>query len=326
MRIVLACRSYPTIKPGGMPFVCQDRAEQLAKEGHDVHILLPGPQKIFEHKGVTLHFVGGDFRLYSKDYASGCASACISLSPDIVHLDSADLRSKWWIDRPGKARAYAITLHGMAIGAMLTRWNLWRLGLKDIDDFRLNLKSLKHEPELLRTFDTVIGISRCELWHLQDIYGLPNAKLVYNPIAACFFAPQVPYNPNGDIVAAEVFENDARGISAISSWCKVVRDRAREDMVDLYDRCRCLVVPTYYAKGYDLTVAEAAARGRPVVVYGVGSYLMESWENDWIHTVPLGDVLRLHAAAHGTLGIPSKSAADKHRPENHVKAWLEALT
>jgi len=335
MVIVLSCKSYPTVRPGGMLFVCQDRAEELSRQGHEVHVLLPGVSgKVYHHNGVNIHEVGGKIKTYSMEFACGCRQVCEEISPDIVHLDGVPAHcGRWWEDRPGDAKVYAATLHGFGPGGMLTRWNMFRTGVDRRQPQTLEMTRFESEIKIFETFDVVIGVSRAEHWYLQDIYGLPRTKLVYNPIPSYFFEPRVERKAFAPLVCADLtsaacrnFKSAQRVTDSLDRKVRIIKGVPRVDMPKVFDGAAALLLPTFYAQGYDLTVAEAEARGLPIIAAATGSYLMESWERPWIRTFRAGDDQAFREALTKDLPAPPPSgAADRHRPEAHVKNWMEAL-
>jgi len=274
-----------------MPHVCQDRALALAEMGHDIHVLstgLPGKDIVLQSRGrVTVHHLCCKPQVYSAEFATLCARACESLEPDILHMDSCDLARPWWKDRPGRARRVAVTMHGFSMGGWLTSWNLYRSGVSgSMPPFPY--KAIAAEAEVLRnTFDQVLAISLHEQTLLRDQYGIFNARLVYNPIAECFFehgdAGWSDEHPPYFLCAAisghgtRLFKVAEQAAARAGVLLRVVSGCLREKMPAMIDQCIALVVPTAYCQGYDLTVAEALARRRPVIMSATGSYLRE-WQ------------------------------------------------
>ena len=94
-----------------------------------------------------------------------------------------------------------------------------------------------------------------------------------------------------------------------------------------------MLLPTAFAQGYDLSVAEARARGTPAILGATGSYLDEARE--WDTLVEPHDVEELVRVlsgysppavptdAAGNSGI--RAAAKVHRPEVHARNWLAAV-
>src|SRR5262249_27527681 len=201
MRFGCVCRVSPTQRPGGMPFVCQDRAEELARRGHDVHVLTTGPPGTGPApvvvNGVSVHHLDCEPQVYSEAFAAGCRDRCRDLCPRVLHLDSADFARPWWENRPGGPQTVAVTLHGFETGAFLTRWNQFRTGVGPAPEFPAETVR-QHARILGTTFDRVLAISLHEFWMLADVYGLWNVALVYNPIAPAFFArPPAPPPADG---------------------------------------------------------------------------------------------------------------------------------
>ena len=305
MRIVTVCRAHNS--PGGMGGVSRDRAAALRAAGHEVHVVAPRDRR------------------YSDEFATACVAACDKVRPDLIHLDSYDGSRIWWGDR---AERVALTMHSTTWSLFLTKWCLWRAGIAGPPT--TSFPSMAKQCDNMQKADLVIAISRWEQGIMQDLCGLPDARMVYNPIAPYFFdTPRRPVPAGGYVLSAgaastrgyDVAEGAAKEIGVPF---KHVRGIAREDMVDVYDRCRALVLPTARASGFDLIYAESIARGRPVIVSKLAAYRMDCLPGT-CH-VPIRDVQAV-ASAIGTANCLEieEGAADRHRPERHAAAWLEAV-
>ncbi len=336
MRIVLVCRIYPTQRAGGMPFVVQDRAEALAACGHDVHVLttwkIGGDTEVLN--GVTIHYLRCTPQQYSREFAAACASACRQLEPEILHLDSFDRSLPWWTERPGDPRIVAVTMHGFGMGAFLTTWNLVRCGA-DTRAPSYPYRDMIDEAKALASFDRVLAISEHERYLLEDCYQLQKVSLVYNPIAACFFQrPTVAPPKRRRFLCAAVSGKGTRMFQRAELAARdaeielfIAENMVRDKMPQVLDECSALVLPTAFAQGYDLTVAEALARRRPVIVSATGSYLRELRADPALPfvIVPIGDVEAICQAMLGDLPMVPDGIADRHRPRQHVAQWLKAL-
>ena len=336
MRIVFVCRVYPTHRPGGMPFVVQDRAEALVHLGHDVHVITTGrPASGVEFLNkVQIHYTQSKPVEYSQDFAQECEAYVKSLKPKVLHLDGLDVNRPWWTNVGSDISAKALTLHGFGMGGFLTKWNLYREG---IEHFKLdfNAEKMAHEARVIReTFDTVIGISKHEEWMLRDCYGCKNTKLVYNPIAPYFFDENTaPATDGAPFLCAAISGQGERGFrnaEIAAQKCgrriRTVNDIVRSKMPYVYDECAATVIPTAYAQGFDLTVAESLSRLRPIIASSVGSYLRDAETfAPYIKLVPLGDVDALAAAMRETPPVVTSDAALRFRPDFHAHAWLSAV-
>lgn len=328
MKIALVCRTYPTHRPGGMPFVCKDRAIALVKAGHEVHVLSTGPAETLEHDGVTVFHANCPPDSYSLSFADSALNHCRKWYPDVVHFDSFCRDYMWHKDLPKKV-VTACTMHGFGFGAFLTGWNLYKIR-NTAPEF--NPSKLFAEARALSTFKVVIGVSIHEHWMLKDIYGLFHAKLVYNPIAECFFKKPIvaPTEKNLFLCAAisshstRQFDIAAKAAEMAGATLLIASKVPRHRMPELYDKSKGAILPTAYAQGYDLVVGEANARGRCVIASATGSYLREAEYNKGIVLVPLNDVKALAAAMNQEL--PNLSDQEKHHPDNHAVRWLEALS
>lgn len=326
-----------------MLFVCQDRAEALAKLGHEVYVLTTGGQPHIRLNGVTVFHLPCAPQVYSSEFAALCVEQCKQLEPDVLHFDSADLQRPWWTERPGNPRVVAVTMHGFSFGGWLTKWNLYRCGL-DPREPTFPAAAIRREAEILRkTFDRVLAISLHEQTMLEDQYGIPQARLVRNPIADYFFdLPTVLPPDNKRFLCAAISGHGQRGFKLAEQAAKaagvqlqVVSDCVRSKMPCIIDECQGLLLPTFYAQGYDLTVAEALARRRPVVVSATGSYLREWGTSGWpyhdgfespVITFPAGDAEALAAILRKPMPVVEEEFTDdSHRPKFHAKRWLEAL-
>ena len=343
MRIVLSCRVYPTHRPGGMPFVCQDRAEELARMGHDVHVVTtghPNGNGLDVVKDVEIHYAKSPPMVYSDEYAAACERLCRKLSPDVIHLDSFDRARPWWIERPGNPKSVACTMHGFAMGAFLTDLNEERLLRNsihcDLSIHRETFDEIKH----LSSFDRVFAISLHEQTLLEDCYSLTNVKLLYNPIPRYFFDRPIANLPDTRrfLCAAvsghstRMFESAKRAADSFGAELIVASDVPRTKMPELYDSATALIVPTLYAQGYDLTVAEALARDRSVILSQTGSYYRECRAaGEWPGAmVPCGDERAIAEAMQGCLARPSeipggRELALRHHPRRHAERWLEEV-
>jgi glycosyltransferase involved in cell wall biosynthesis len=331
MRIVSVCRAYPTHRPGGMLHVVQDRAEALAALGHEVHVLTTAHDRYGVLEGdVTVHHLPATSRSYSAEFAELCHQECERLRPEIIHLDSFDVWRLWWDDRPGGARRVAITMHGFGPGAFLTAWNLYRGGRGEAPQF--NADGMIREANALAKADVVIGTTEHEAWYLSDWYGLKNGVAVPNPIPSYFF--DNPTEPaGGSWVCAAISGQHNRGFDLAERACREVgagflsiSKVPRREMPKVYDSCCGLIVPTFYAQCFDLTIYEALARRRPVICSDTASYGKEAEKYSGVYTFKTGNLQSLVEVMRGFNPPPVPlGVVDKHRPENHAKLWLEAI-
>lgn len=320
-----------------MPHVTWDRALALAAAGHDVHLVTTakapadGRWKAVTFEGpanLTTHYLASVPQQWSAPFAEACVATCRRLGPDVVHSDSFDRERPWWA---GISCRKAVTMHGAGWGALLTQWNLYRTGLRRQMP-SLDGPALKAEAEALAKADAVLAVSRWEWRMLRDQYGLSRARLVYNPIAPAFFnAPVKTVGGVRRFLCAAVSGQAERGFAQAQAACQragvpfeEVRDVPREKMPGVYDRALALLLPSGFAQGFDLSVAEARARGVPAILSPTGSYLDEA--QPWDRHAELGDVDGLAALLRGyePPAVPP-GAADAHRPEAHAAAWLEAV-
>lgn len=332
MRIVLATRVYPTHRPGGMPHVVQDRAEALAALGHEVHVLTTSHAKYGVLEGdVTVHHLNAKSLEYSEAFARECTETCKRLCPEIIHHDSLDVNRLWWADKPGGARRTAVTLHGFGPGAFLTEWNLFRCGRGPAPKF--DAAGMLKEANALKQADRVIGVSECETGYLREWYGLCDSVCVYNPIPGYFFENTTDPPQDGPFLCSAISGHRTRGFDIAEEACKQAGVRLktvsrvpRREMPKVYDECRAVIIPTFYAQGFDLTVAEALARRRPVIVSNTGSYGVEArMARSRMTEFPLGNVTELTGVLRNFWALPIEHAAEQHRPETHAMAWLEYM-
>jgi len=337
MRICLVCRGYPTQRPGGMLFVCQDRAEALAAMGHDVFVLTTGAANgkestIVSCEGrLTVMHLPCEPLAYSAEFGRQCAEAVARLHPKVLHLDSFDRNCPWWSSYEGGLRA--VTMHGFGWGSLLTRWQMFLAGDSHVRGItQQEFVDADRERQALAGFDRRITISRHEHWLMGETYGL-SSHLIYNPIAPAFFRPLAPLPTCHKVfLAAAISGHSQRGFHGLESLARkagvkvrIVTDVPRSMMPDQYDSVHGLLLPTRYCQGYDLAVAESLARGRPVIASAVGSYYAEAAEFlPGLTVVPPGDqeawmaaMLRAPQLVHGGSG--------RHRPECHAALWLDSL-
>jgi glycosyltransferase involved in cell wall biosynthesis len=341
MRIVNVCRVVHTQRAGGMIFCQQDRCEELARQGHEVHILTTsykgqGMKSLLN--GVTIHHLNCPTQFYSAQFASECEKTCRDLQPDVIHLDSFDRDRVWWKDRPGNPKVVAVTMHGNSVGTALTKWNLFREGIRH-NVRSIEFRDMDLERIGLKNADRVIAISLNEEWQLLDVLGLSQVVHVANPIAPYFFTdPKSPVPEDGSFLCAAISGHGERGFlvaqetaERLGRKLKIVKGVPRREMPKFYDECAAVLLPTMYAQGYDLCVAEANARGRLVYATLTGSYYHEVEDNEMLIPVRQRTPESFIEALEGTppegrIGIAGfKWYVDRHLPANHVDDWLRAL-
>lgn len=329
MKIALCCRAYPTHRPGGMPFVCQDRALALALENHEVHVLTTGGggERRKMDGPVHIHHLDCDPQKYTPAFAQECLQACKKLRVEIVHLDGFDVHRTWWEDGPWKV---GITLHGFGPGAFFTKWNLYSHN-EGGPPPEFNAPGMVKEIQALRKADRVIAISRHEQWIMEDFYNLyGNVHLVYNPISTYFFDKATDALPDADhfICLGNPGTSGNRRFDLARKTgrnVRIIRGVEREELPTHYMLAKAIIVPTFWSQGYDLTIAEALASRRPVIATATGSYYREGRKSPYVRLVPRGDVNALAEAMQDPLPVVRHDAADRHRMCNHAKRWLEVM-
>jgi len=327
MRIVSCCRAYPTFNPGGMEAVCQVRAEELVRQGHEVHVVTAGGKAAsLVHNGVMLHYTEGPMAKYSQAYSDECYKLACQLRPDVLHLDSFDQERLWWKDRPGSPRRIAMTYHGFGWQRILTDWAMYRDGV-DTHPCKVDLDMVDKQVRGVKSFDVAISISLFEQWQIQDLYAV-GSPLVYNPIAIRFFdEPPVPDRPKRPwVVNGKRFPAVAQKVAERAGIPVIPLSGIRpEDMPKTYDGAAGLVLPTYFYIGFDLMVAESLARRRPVVTFALGSYYWAARIFEGIHAVLPGDIEAMGEMISSDLPPVPSGVVDQFRPERHVKNWVEAV-
>jgi len=304
MKIASVCRAYGN--GGGMENVVDDRAVALREAGHEV---------------VIVHAADGK---YSDDFAAKCVSECDRFAPDIIHLDSFDGDRPWWVDRGERV---ALTVHSTPWSSYFTKWNAWRHDRGK--EPGLFFKLIAQQCDIMAKADVVIAMNRYEHECLRDRCGLLAAKLVYNPIAPYFFeGPIAPVPADGYFL--HIGNQVVRGYIEFVQACHaagvehhIASGVARRDMPAVYAGCKALVLPTYRADGYDLTVAEANACGRTAIVGATGPYLAEC--GGGIEATPLGDPQALADRLAGEFETQDIYEASRHEPGYHAHEWLEAV-
>lgn len=348
MKIALCCRVYSTHeRVGGMIHVVVERAEQLAREGHDVHVLTtnaPGHPIAERVNGVMVHHSPGTPQQYSTCYADFCNGLCRDMSPKILHLDSFDKNRLWWTDRPGNPQAVVVSIHGEGVGSQFTDWRLRRHNLTASSPNNeagmansgngIDTREWEDEARWLQSADTVITTCRLDRWFMSDLLGLRRVRLVRNPLAPYHFQGRSPAaGPRQNkFLFIGVWGHGERGYSIAEAACTslgvqllVPANVARPDLVKWYDQCDAMLLPTYQSKGYDLSVAECTSRLRPTFMGDAGISTFESIDHPWIVPVRCGDVQALINAMSAPIPTVPADAADEHRPENHTKAWFNAI-
>lgn len=320
-------------------FVCQDRANELALQGHEVHVITTSATSSAgevvagaeaAESGVIVHYLGAPAQEWSRAFAELAATRVENVAPEILHLDSFDRENVWW---PGMAPRVAVTMHGLGWGGWLTEWNKARAYGETLAIFPA--RKLLQEAEGLAQADIVFGVSRWEHRLLRDQYGIERARLLYNPIAPYFFEERPRRERHGFLCVA-VSQGGTRGFKIAEAAARragvrltVATDIRRDGMVELYDRAQAIVLPTAFCQGYDLSVAEARARGCPAIMSPTGSYLDEALP-EWDELVGLGNVAEL-AHVMKTWGDVRRlrtveaETDPRHKPAEHVRRWLELI-
>lgn len=341
MKILLVCRVYPSFRQGGMPFVCGDRADELARQGHEVHVLTNCNSRPAEEivNGVTVHHCRTDKEgEYCQQFADQGIEFSKKFSPDILHFDGMDTSRPWAGLRPGNPQVVALTLHGFGWGSFLTRWNGYRMAVdKERRCPEFNAGDMMKEADTFRNnFDAVFGVSEHEYSMLRDCYGIPHSHLVYNPIPPYFYSNPLKVPPKDFcLMAAAVHGHGTRGFHWAAEICnrmgielKTYQNVPRSEMPSKYDECSAVILPTMYAQGFDLTVAEAFSRNRPVLASATGSYFREA-RNGGIRLFDMGNmkdmerVILCEKASH--IGIKTLTLRQEFRPEEHVNSWFSKL-
>jgi hypothetical protein len=167
--------------------------------------------------------------------------------------------------------------------------------------------------------------------------GLKQARLIYNPIPEYFFKEPKPLPDKKRFLCASISGHNERLYDLAKEAAKeagvelnVVSSKPRHEMPAVYDAHTALVLPTAYAQGYDLTVAEALARHRHVIATATGSYLQEARIRGagsvGIHLVELGDKAALIEAMNSGACHSTFSTARDHISSRHIDCWLGAVS
>lgn len=342
MKLVFVCRCYVTQRPGGMLHVLQDRAEALAARGHEVHVLTTAhdaKQRDHDYRvvlnGVTVHHLLAIPQVYSDQFHRRCARQVSDLKPDILHLESIPPGdTPWWCEcRDDVAGPVAVTMHGFDMGALLTQWNMFMAGCGEPSD---SWSAMRQQVRQLEQYDVVIAISEHEQNMLRHYYGIPAVR-VYNPIHAAFFAEELtPVAEDAQFLCAAVSGHTERNFSLADAAVKLTGSRlhtvskcSREQMPAQYAKCRGVILPTRYAQGFDLTLAEAAAVGRGALVTETGSYAYEYKTLGYQLLAP--NITAGELADKLSAWVPPDPAQlralaiDKFHPSVHCDRWLLAV-
>ena len=349
MKIMCVARVYPWHRPGGMPFVTQDRAPALAKLGHEVVVVTTAmPEKTLAHEppggfagqceddwGPTIVALGDvPPQRWTREFAEACDRFADYFQPAVIHSDSFDNSHPWWADRP---ECVAVTMHGFTAGGFLTETTKYRLGLRSDPPAFDSVGNLR-EARALAKANVVIGISHHEKRLIEEYYGV-RAKLVYNPIAPYFFEPAhgsqelAPIPDDAYVFCAgnpgtsgnRLFDMADRACRRVGLQCRIVSDVPRREMPALYDGCLCYVLPTVWHTGFDLAVCEANARGRMVFASHVGTYATEKSERA-MRTFPPGDENALVAYLEIQKAARVRAMPwQRHWPEHHAAAWIQVF-
>lgn len=198
MKLALLTTEYPP-HWGGLGASVYHTARELARRGHDVHVLAPPRAGAHELPGVTLHRVplAPVPAYYAVSFAKRAVRAAIALDVDLVHVASPCVlpTEKEWdlLDRAGVASA--VTFHGSWLGereavavpgASLT-WN--DVGVRALGPFLEPLErvALRRAKALL----TVSGFAKRELAR-YDADAAERVAVVPNGVDASAFAPGAP--------------------------------------------------------------------------------------------------------------------------------------
>lgn len=346
LKIMLVTRVWPTMRPGGMPHVAQDRAKALAKAGHDVLVVTTSCPKITKRgknnppPADVCRVVYGKApeMVWSEEFVDDIFRAAADFNPDIIHSDSFDRKNPWWLIHGAPAGPIkACTMHGFTWGAWLTKRNIAHA--RGAREPAFPADEIRQERDALDELDCVMAVSKWEHRMLRDHMRLKRAKLVYNPIGDFFFDTPMPPAPGDRVLLAAFNGHVERGYAAAKAACDSLdivplqeKTYKREEMVSQYDRAAVLLLPTFYAQGYDLCVAEARARGVPAIMGATGSYLDEA-DPQWDRLVEPGckdSIVKALRAFHDQSDPLMKRAdnwsAYKHHPAMHAEAWLDALS
>lgn len=348
MKIMLVCRVYPWHRPGGMPFVTQDRAQALAALGHEVTVfttpfeLAPASSEPMAERGFRAS-PDGDVRIawqehvphqhWSAAFAESCEKFASAFNPDIIHSDSFDNNHPWITEWTGRCHT-AITLHGFTAGSFITETTRYRLGLRDdppVFDSTGNLR----EARALAGVRRVITVSRHEHRLAEQFYGI-EPDVLLNPIPDYFFTPTKPIPEKAYAFCAGVsgtsgnrrFDLAEQVCREIGLPIRVVSHVPRVEMPALYDGCLCYLLPTLWSTGFDGTVAEANARGRIVIASRVGSYAEHEYDSGIsMLTFRPDDVARFRELVVDQM--ESRRTADVrlslHRGKTHAINWIESI-
>ena len=365
MKILNVVRVYATHgRPGGMIHVATDRSEALARAGHEVHVLTTaatGHRTTHAEtvNGVRVWHSATAPQEYSDEFANMCRQVCEHLKPDVIHLESWDKHRCWWHAFAGKVKV-AVTNHGEAVGSQLTEWRMRLHGRSKWHPTAIEPAIYPGEwlteRQQLKFADVVLATCRFDRWLLADLVGLGGkVKLVYNPLPPWMWEnkfkdlavlegwgpdhvtdiknPKFGTRRDGprQFAAVGLYGHAVRGFDVAQAACKeagvglLTPKCSRRELRDVYDNCSGLLLPGFWSQGYDLCAAEALARQRPLIMSDAGIGTMEAEGRPWIRTFPVGDVAALAEILRGPLPAVPPDAADAHRPENHVKAWLAAV-
>lgn len=344
MKIALVCRVYPTCRPGGMGFVCQDRARALAKLGHEVHVLTTSRNRHageeIQDEGVAVHHMPSTSVEYSDEFRDHCIIHCNAFEPDILHSDSFDVLRPWmpqWAN--GTKTVIAATMHGCCWGSYFSDVNLWMRDGGNVPEF--SSRDMARERDIMLGYHRMIGISIHEHWILTNLMGLFNAKLVYNPLPDYFFdgTSYLSENPPRRFLCSAVTQHQRRGFHIAQRAADkagvellTVSNRPRHELPALIDSCSGLILPTTFAQGMDLAVSESIARFRPVYASSTGSYQRESESGGIYEGViklfPLDGNGLAEALANGGQDWSSmkwNTGVSLHKSRVHAELWLKAI-
>ena len=336
MRIALVSSSYVDHKRSVKEHAIEARAIELARLGHEVHVLTTRSPKVRceINDGVTVHYLEGEPGRWTEMFAHECLVLCRALKPRILHLEDFEPTLPFWLDKQIEAAAVATTLQETLAGWAGTVAMLQKSGkLPDKLKGTILESRLRAEQDAIESFQHVIVTCARDLIRYDSLFPGNKPELIYNPIASRFFRPKSErlhqgfYLLVGSKLTWKYGSRDAEQAAyAVGAGLQVITQSRPEKVPGFMDACKGVIVPSFSQWGLSMSACEALARCRPAICYAPSGACYESkWGLDGIVSVPAGDTGALIEELNKPLPVVHSGAADAFRPEVHATRWLEAM-